>query len=1179
MGVFNKVFGKKKTVDTTRANQANAQQQQQAVQNGPNEQANAFDGFEIMNEIPDGTPVADVYLNVDTESESRSHMNFKEMAIDGSVGHTWLSIKPIGGQLPADLTAMVQPQTRALVDAHGETAMGFWPIMMRQQATTGKFLNTEERRANFDKNERLRAEMDIRQDKGFTHGSGTIMSEQAPQYDLHHVITGRDTDGRVEEPDDAHTPKGRKIYRITRKQFREIYRYIDAHRTHKYNLYTYNCTTFAAHALRAAGLSVAMSGMTMPTSLYEAMYKEAKAYEKAKARAKKHNEPIGPASVQLLKLAEGEVHRDRGDGKAGPHGKKVRVKGVERFDMPMYTDQAEIVLRRVVNSGERPTGRDKSEFAQELFRNAHRRSADAASEYAQKAFVIGLVSIEQRDSIRYFYGHGFHLVEDPTIFTAYPQTYADYFLTLKSAMPNLGSLQNLMDGNTLSPKHDLNELAKATVRNVFKTDKEVGGAFEALVKPMQSLFLVEPTAQLVKETFLECIRNNKRIARADLKRTQYLMMAFSGNRAEYKDAAKEYLKGYFNYRITNHILTQQDYNDLLEFGMATGMNEMIQPWLAKMQYGVNKSRRYMMHGMVYGKGDQAVSAVPKKYVKAQKAPRNAPKPDENEIVAEAYLNVDVSPTLVGTQNVSRSSLSMDVGHTWLTLKAKPAQGQNQGTLPADIEAEIQNTDTGRNTVNIIRAKGETAMGFWPLNDRFIRQDGMKYGKNTNTEQRNADTESNSERQAALDVRAFKGFTRGRGEVAQDQTQYKGFSFVRDVAGRVEEPDDAHTPIGRKRFTLTRKQFKKIYQYIEAHRNHDYNLKTYNCTTFATHALRAAGHTAGGSRAGICYPARMYLELYDEAKRDQREHRAGDVQLLRLRENESHGEFRPEKAGNGAQVRVQGVEKFDMVTQYVDDAEVTLRRIEREPDKRNTLTDRFHLEMLEGFQRSVPETENILRGAVHAQIVTTKQTEAFLNARREFADLAAPLENLVNQPSARQLRFLELMNEGLGDETFQKIFGKTMRDCLLKAVEYKIGSADFANALKISELLVDADNLQNRMIARINSIQITTDVAAAVVHLNAMYVLRSAETVFTTCLKANANDPDTTARFVRNLLRSPNCKEEAYSVLGGILIRLATMVRRPEALLSVAEKLKNDGYLEQRQLAAIQHQIQRRQPNP
>ena len=135
--------------------------------------------------------------------------------------------------------------------------------------------------------------------------------------------------------------------------------------------------------------------------------------------------------------------------------------------------------------------------------------------------------------------------------------------------------------------------------------------------------------------------------------------------------------------------------------------------------------------------------------------------------------------------------------------------------------------------------------------------------------------------------------------------------------------------------------------------------------------------------------------------------------------------------------------------------------------------------------------------------------------------------------------------------------------------------DFTKALKkvISEYAPD------RILIEPSGVGKLSDVAAAVVHLNAMYVLRSAETVFTTCLKANANDPDTTARFVRNLLRSPNCKEEAYSVLGGILIRLATMVRRPEALLSVAEKLKNDGYLEQRQLAAIQHQIQRRQPNP
>ena len=71
MSVFSKVFGKKRTVDTTHPNHAQAQQPQAALQQGPNEQANAFDGFEILDHAtPDGAPVADVYLNVDTESKS-----------------------------------------------------------------------------------------------------------------------------------------------------------------------------------------------------------------------------------------------------------------------------------------------------------------------------------------------------------------------------------------------------------------------------------------------------------------------------------------------------------------------------------------------------------------------------------------------------------------------------------------------------------------------------------------------------------------------------------------------------------------------------------------------------------------------------------------------------------------------------------------------------------------------------------------------------------------------------------------------------------------------------------------------------------------------------------------------------------------------------------------------------
>ncbi|MBQ9243419.1 MAG: hypothetical protein IJ165_09375 [Proteobacteria bacterium] len=400
MSIYSKLFGKKKTVDTSSAHQA--QQVPVAAGNGPNAQAQMFNDFMVVNEPGDGAAVADVYLNVDTESKSRSHMTTMEL-FAGNVGHTWLTIKPLNGALPEDLNALVQPQTRSLVEAHGESPVGFWPVDVRERRTEGKKISEEKGEKRAAENARVRAEVAIRNDKGYSQGSGTILKEQAPEYVRHDIMSGRDTAGRVEEPDDAHKPKGRKVYRINRRQFRDMYRYIDAHRTHKYNLFSYNCTTFAAHALQAAGQNVPMEGMTMPTSLYEAMYKEAKQHEKDAQKARRRNRQVGASSVQLLKLAEGEAHRKKGKGKEGEGGKKVRVKGVETFDLPMFTDDAEITLRRVEMSGE-VTEDDKNEFAQLLFRDAPKRTLDAVKDYAAEAMKLGLMTKGEHDSVIKFYG-------------------------------------------------------------------------------------------------------------------------------------------------------------------------------------------------------------------------------------------------------------------------------------------------------------------------------------------------------------------------------------------------------------------------------------------------------------------------------------------------------------------------------------------------------------------------------------------------------------------------------------------------------------------------------------------------------------------------------------------------------------------------------------------------------
>ncbi|MBQ1265817.1 MAG: hypothetical protein IIY06_03495 [Proteobacteria bacterium] len=199
-----------------------------AANHGPNAQANMYNDFEIIEAASDAQQVAEVYLNVDTETKNRSSSTMGEL-LHNQVGHTWLSIKPIGGQLPEELYNLVEPVTRTLIDSHGETAVGFWPLLTREKRTNGKKMSDATSAKNIEENAGLKAELSVRTQKGYTQGSGTITREQAQNHSLHSVEIGRDTDGRVEEPDDTHTPKGRKVYRITRKQFRDMYRYIQTH--------------------------------------------------------------------------------------------------------------------------------------------------------------------------------------------------------------------------------------------------------------------------------------------------------------------------------------------------------------------------------------------------------------------------------------------------------------------------------------------------------------------------------------------------------------------------------------------------------------------------------------------------------------------------------------------------------------------------------------------------------------------------------------------------------------------------------------------------------------------------------------------------------------------------------------------------------------------------------------
>lgn len=215
-----------------------------------------------------GGSVAKLKLHADTETADRTKLTFGEL-MGARVGHTWISLEYNDkSQIPAD---MKEP-TRSLIEA-GYGMWGFWPLINR----TGDHTYPEQ--------------MQPRVDAGLTPGAGT---SNDPSHRGFSKNPFKWVPGRVEEPDNAHEPKGTISYDVTQEQVNSLMGYIDSKRNANYNLYSYNCTTFGVEAVEAAGKNApggSMLGICLPNALYADMYNMSQE---------------GDQSVTLAPLAEGE---------------------------------------------------------------------------------------------------------------------------------------------------------------------------------------------------------------------------------------------------------------------------------------------------------------------------------------------------------------------------------------------------------------------------------------------------------------------------------------------------------------------------------------------------------------------------------------------------------------------------------------------------------------------------------------------------------------------------------------------------------------------------------------------------------------------------------------------------------------------------------------------------------
>lgn len=214
--------------------------------------------------------VAKLVLHADTETANRSELTIAELQ-QALVGHSWVSLRYNNH---ASIPRTIPNPTQTLLRSGG-TAFGFWPLVFRG-------LDFSEQAQN-------------RMDRGHTPGTGTSTNPDHQGFSLSPL---KNVPGRVEEPDTAHSPKASKEYDLTQTQVDDMLKYVQSKRHANYNLYTFNCTTFAAKCVESAG-QTAPSGTTLGICLPNALYRDL--YQMRKK---------GDASVAIASLGPGERHEN-----------------------------------------------------------------------------------------------------------------------------------------------------------------------------------------------------------------------------------------------------------------------------------------------------------------------------------------------------------------------------------------------------------------------------------------------------------------------------------------------------------------------------------------------------------------------------------------------------------------------------------------------------------------------------------------------------------------------------------------------------------------------------------------------------------------------------------------------------------------------------------------------------
>lgn len=235
------------------------------------DQIDSQKAVEPTTKADDNKEIAKLRLHSDTETVDRSKLTLREL-MGARVGHSWVSLDfPDKDLIPED----IHPRTQALAE-HDMASFGFWPLINR--AGAGELT---ERGQTFT-------------DAGLTPQSGESAN---PEHRGFSKNPFKWVAGRVEEPDLSHAPTGTVEYSLTGKELKSMLNYVDEKRNSDYNLYKFNCTTFAVDAVKAAGKNAPGGDNFLGVCLPNALYKDMLTMQEN-----------GDENVTLAPLREGESH-------------------------------------------------------------------------------------------------------------------------------------------------------------------------------------------------------------------------------------------------------------------------------------------------------------------------------------------------------------------------------------------------------------------------------------------------------------------------------------------------------------------------------------------------------------------------------------------------------------------------------------------------------------------------------------------------------------------------------------------------------------------------------------------------------------------------------------------------------------------------------------------------------